>query len=428
MDKLIVEGPNKLNGEVEISGSKNSSLAIIAASILADGNITITNVPDLKDIETMTKVLIALGAKIDKCPWVPSPSGSSDNNEIRINASGINKFEAPYQFIKTMRAGIYVLGPLLSKFGKAIVSIPGGCVIGARPINLHLRGFESMGAKISIEHGYIKAVADRLKGADITLDVVSVGATANIMMAATLADGETFIRNAAKEPHIVDLGNFLKKLGAKINGFGTDCIRIKGVRKLKGYSYRVVSDYIEAGTYMLAASITGGQIILKSAPINNLDIITDKLESSGTSVKKISDNKIKVTAGKAIKPVDIITLPYPGFPTDMQAQWMSLMAIAKGISVITETIWENRFMHVAELNRMGADIKIDGNKAFVKGVKKLSGAQVMVSDLRAGAALVLASLVARGKTEISRVYHLDRGYENLEEKLTKLGARIKRIK
>ena len=417
MDKLLVEGGSRLKGEVEISGSKNSSLAIISASILSDGDIILKNVPALRDVETISKVLRSLGARV-----------YINGNEVKIEPKGIKKFETPYELVKTMRASIYVMGPLLTKFGTARVALPGGCVIGTRPVNLHIKGLESMAAKISIEAGYINAKAGRLKGAEINLDVVSVGATANIMMAGTLADGVTIIRNAAKEPHILDLGKFLKKMGAKIYGLGTDCITIKGVRKLRGCTYGIVPDYIEAGTYMVAGSITGGNILLKSVPVDNLDIVIDKIISSGSNLKKFPNNRIRVTGKKIIKPVDITTLPYPGFPTDMQAQWMSLMAIARGVSVITETIWENRFMHVAELNRMGADIKIDGNRVFVKGVKGLSGAQVMVSDLRAGAALVLAALVAHGKTEISRIYHLDRGYEKLEEKLTKLGAKIKRVR
>lgn len=416
MDKFIVEGGEKLKGKVSISGAKNAALPIIAASILADNKVILKNIPHLRDVETMIKVLKFLGVKV-----------KFGNHRIEIEPESLNNYKAPYDLIKTMRASIYVMGSLLAKQKRAEVSHPGGCSIGARPINLHLKGFKELGAKVSLEHGYIKAKVNKLKGADIYLDTISVGATANIMMAACLAAGTTFIRNAACEPHIVDLGNFLISMGAKITGLGTNCIKIKGVSSLKGTTYTISNDYIEAGTFLLASAITKGKIIIENVPVRDIEAILKKIKETGMSITR-KDNLLTAKCSSSPRAVDIITAPYPGFPTDMQAQWMAFMSVAKGSSVITETIWENRFMHVAELIRMGADITVDGNKAVIKGVPELSGAKVMVSDLRAGASLVLASLVAKGRTDISRVYHLDRGYERIEEKLSALGAKIKRIR
>src|SRR3989339_21419 len=395
MDKFIVEGGVALKGRVKISGSKNAALPIIAATILTDKECILKNIPHLNDTNVMNKL--------------------------------IKKFKAPYDLVKTMRASVYVMGALLGRYHKAEVAMPGGCIIGERPINLHLMGFEKLGAKIKIEHGYIKATAKKLKGADIYLDTVSVGATANLLMASVLAEGETILRNAAQEPHILDLCNFLNKIGAKITGEGSNTITVQGVNSLKGGTYQVISDYIEAGTFMVAAAITNGKITLENAPTGNLEAVKMKLLETGTELKETGKN-ITIRGIKTPKPSNIDTAPYPGFPTDMQAQWMSLMAVSSGTGIINETIWEKRFMHVPELNRMGASISTKGNTAIVKGVKELSGAPVMVSDLRAGASLVLAGLRAKGTTEISRIYPLDRGYEKIEKKLEALGARIKRIK
>ena len=416
MDKLIVEGGVALKGKVKISGSKNAALPIIAATILSEKECLLNNIPHLNDTNVMNKLIISLGGKV-----------AFENNSVRTNNKSINLFKAPYDLVKTMRASVYVMGALLGRYHKAEVAMPGGCIIGERPINLHLMGFEKLGAKITIEHGYIKAAAKKLKGADIHLDTVSVGATANLLMASVLAEGETVLRNAAQEPHILDLCNFLKVMGAKITGEGTNTITIQGVNSLKGGTYDVISDYIEADTFMVAAAITNGKVTIENAPLGNLEAVKNKLLETGCEIKE-TKKSITVKGIKTPKPANVDTAPYPGFPTDMQAQWMSLMAVADGTSIINETIWEKRFMHVPELNRMGANISTKGNTAIVEGVKELSGAPVMVSDLRAGASLVLAGLRAKGTTEISRIYHLDRGYEKIEKKLEALGARIKRIK
>ena len=416
MDKFIVEGGVALKGRVKISGSKNAALPIIAATILTDKECILKNIPHLNDTNVMNKLINSLGGKV-----------VFESNTVRTNNKLIKKFKAPYDLVKTMRASVYVMGALLGRYHKAEVAMPGGCIIGERPINLHLMGFEKLGAKIKIEHGYIKATAKKLKGADIYLDTVSVGATANLLMASVLAEGETILRNAAQEPHILDLCNFLNKIGAKITGEGSNTITVQGVKSLKGGTYQVISDYIEAGTFMVAAAITNGKITLENAPTGNLEAVKMKLLETGTELKETGKN-ITIRGIKTPKPSNIDTAPYPGFPTDMQAQWMSLMAVSSGTGIINETIWEKRFMHVPELNRMGASISTKGNTAIVKGVKELSGAPVMVSDLRAGASLVLAGLRAKGTTEISRIYHLDRGYEKIEKKLEALGARIKRIK
>ena len=414
MDKMIVEGGLRLKGEAEVGGSKNATLPIMVAALLGSGPSVVRGTPRLRDIDTMIQVLETLGAKA-------SQSGS----DLHIDPKGFKKWEAPYDLVKQMRASIYVMGPLLALLGKARVSMPGGCAIGQRPVDLHLKGFEALGAKITLKHGYIEATAKKLKGARIIFDKPSVGATANVMMAAVLAQGTTMLHNPAQEPEIVDLAGFLKRMGARIHGEGTDCIEIIGVSSLQGCDYEVIPDRIEAATLLAAAAITGGSISLRHARLADLGIVAEKFKEHGLDLVE-TGRGLKASMGRKRRPVHITTQPHPGFPTDLQAQWMSLMALTPGTSVITETIWENRFMHVSELERMGADVKIQGNSAVLSGVKGLSGAPVMASDLRASAALVLCGLAAKGRTEISRIYHLDRGYERLEDKLTALGGRIKR--
>lgn len=416
MDKIEIEGGKILKGEVEVSGSKNASLPIMVASLLTKGRSRIYGVPDLMDTRTMTQVVRTLGAKAENV-----------DGAWEIDPRGFNKVEAPYDLVRTMRASIYVMGPLLARLGKARVSLPGGCAIGARPINLHLSGFEALGAKVTLKHGYIEATAKKLRGARIVLDKPSVGASANLMMAAVLAQGTTYIHNGAQEPEIVDLANFLNRMGAKVTGAGTDCIEIRGVTSLSPCEYSVIPDRIEAGTLICASALTGGSILIRRARLDHLGFLVEKFSQHGIQLAE-EGGALRVLPGRSRKAVNIFTMPHPGFPTDMQAQWMTLMAVTPGTSVITETIWENRFLHVSELVRLGADIAIQGNSAVIKGVKKLSGAPVMASDLRASAALVLAGLAAGGRTTVSRVYHLDRGYERLVEKLARLGARIKRIK
>ncbi len=415
MDKLIIEGGLRLKGEAEVGGSKNATLPIMVAALLAKGASRFRGVPRLRDIDTMVKVLRTLGAK-----------ASQTGDVLDVDPKGFNKWEAPYDLVRTMRASIYVMGPLLARLGRARVSLPGGCAIGQRPIDLHLKGFEALGAKIRLEHGYVEATAKKLKGGRIVFDKPSVGATANVMMAATLAQGTTYLHNPAQEPEIVDLAGYLKRMGARIRGEGSECIEIDGVTSLNACEYEVSPDRIEAATLLSAAAITGGSINLKHARLSELGIVGEKFREHGLDLVE-TGRGLRAQMGRKRKPIHICTMPHPGFPTDMQAQWMALMALTPGTSVVTETIWENRFMHVNELERMGADIKIQGNSAVVTGVKKLSGCQVMSSDLRAGAALVLAGLVAKGKTDVLRIYHLDRGYERLESKLAALGARIKRV-
>jgi len=417
MDKILIEGGKKLKGEVEVSGSKNASLPIMVASLLAKGSAKLYGVPNLMDTRTMARVIAALGAQ----------AGFDAKGVMTIDPKGFSGFEAPYDLVRTMRASIYVMGPLLARLGKARVSLPGGCAIGARPIDLHLRAFEALGARVVLKHGYVEASAKRLKGARFVMDKPSVGATANLMMAASLAQGTTIINNAAQEPEIVDLAGFINRMGGKVAGAGSDCIEIKGVAGLTACEYAVIPDRIEAGTLMVAAAITGGSVLVRRARLDHMGSFLDKLRAHGVQVSE-EDGAARVLAAPKPKAVNICTMPHPGFPTDMQAQWMALMAVAPGASVLTETIWENRFLHVPELQRLGADIAVQGNSAVVKGVRKLSGAAVMASDLRASAALVLAGLAAKGRTEINRIYHLDRGYERMEEKLTALGARIKRVK
>jgi len=415
-EKLIISGGNRLQGTVKIDGAKNSALSIMAATLLTKDACILRNVPRLTDVDTMAKVIRKLGVKVE---W-------KEDNSLYIDSDNFNNYEAPYELVKMMRGSILVMGPLLARLKRAKISLPGGCAIGARPVDYHLKGFEALGAQVEMERGYIEAKVDKLKGGDIYLDFPSLGATENIMMAACLAEGKTTIENAAKDPEVVELGHFLNKMGAKVEGLGTDLIKIEGVKKLHGVDYTIIPDRIEAGTYMIAAAITGGNVLIESADPLLLKPLVVKLEEAGVQIE-LEKNLIKVTGPDRVKAIDIKTLPFPGFPTDMQPQFMALSCIAKGTSVITETVFEKRFVHIGDLKRMGADIKVEGHSAIIKGVEKLSAAPVMASDLRGGAALVLAGLIAEGTTELSRIYHLDRGYVNLEEKLTSLGADIKRV-
>ncbi len=419
MDKLVIEGGKRLEGTVEISGAKNASLPILAATLLSSEPSVVKNVPQVADVFTMVKILKSLGAKVQH-----------NGNTVEIDPKNVKNPMLTYKLVSTMRGSICFLGPLLARFGDAQVSLPGGCVIGPRPIDLHIKGVRLLGAEVTLEHGYVKAKAKRLKGARIYLGGAfgsSVLGTGNIMMAATLAKGKTVIDNAACEPEVVDLGNFLKKMGARIEGLGSPSIEITGVKKLNGVNYSVIPDRIEAGTYMVAAAITRGDITIKNMNLNMLGAMLDKLKEAGVRITE-KNGHVRVCREKVLKSVSVTTLPYPGFPTDLQAQMMALMCVVPGISVITEKIYPDRFMHVSELSRMGASIMLEGSSAIVSGKKSLSGAPVMASDLRASAALVLAGLVAEGATEVSRVYHLDRGYENLVAKLKNLGARITREK
>ena len=415
MKSIIINGGKRLSGEVVISGAKNAALPILAAGLLCAGKHTISSVPLLADVTTLGRILQNMGVSFER-----------NDHDIVIDSTGLTNPEAPYDLVRTMRASVLVLGPLVARMGRARVSLPGGCAIGARPINLHLMGLEKLGAQVEIEHGYVVARAKRLRGAHIYFDTVTVTGTENLMMAAALAEGDTVLENAARDPEIVDLANALIQMGAKIVGAGTDIIRIQGVDDLRPVSYTVMPDRIETGTFVIAAAITNGSIVIKNCFPGHLDAVLAKVTEAGAEIK-ISDGTIRVTGSRAIKPVNVKTLEYPGFPTDMQAQIMSLMALADGTSVINETIFENRFTHVAELRRMGADIQTDGRTAIIKGVPKLSAAPVMATDLRASASLILAGLAAEGQTVISRIYHLDRGYENIERKLSALGADIKRV-
>jgi UDP-N-acetylglucosamine 1-carboxyvinyltransferase len=419
LDKLIIQGGNRLSGEVTISGAKNAALPILCAALLAETPLNLSSVAALKDIDTTLKLLDMMGVKITR-----------ENDCVSLDASDVTSFEATYEMVKTMRASILVLGPLLARFGTARVSLPGGCAIGSRPVDLHIKGLQAMGAAIHITHGYIQASTlhlpnRRLQGARYYMDLVTVTGTENLMMAASLAQGMTILENAAKEPEVVDLAECLIKMGAKISGAGTDVITIEGVEKLNGADHSIVCDRIEAGTYMVAAAMTGGKVKLLNARADLLDAVIEKLREAGVTVNHDA-HSITVEAGKKLQAVNIRTAPHPAFPTDMQAQFMALNTVAEGVAKVTETIFENRFMHVQEMQRLGADISIDGNTALVKGVDFLDGATVMATDLRASASLVLAALVARGETTIERIYHLDRGYEHLEEKLTKLGANVRR--
>ncbi len=416
MDKIVIRGGERLIGDVEVSGSKNATLPIFTATLLAEGTNLFHNIPYLMDVRTIIKVLRNLGVKIGE-----------DERTYRIDATEISNHEAPYDLVKTMRASILVLGPLVARMRKATVSLPGGCAIGARPINLHLMGLEAMGAKIELRHGYIEAKADRLKGADISFDTTTVTGTENLMMAATLAKGKSTLQNAAMEPEVVDLANVLNKMGAKITGAGTSFIEVEGVESLHAIEHAVIPDRIEAGTLMVAAGVTRGNIRILNCPFHQMETIIHKLREAGMEIEKDGQG-VNAAGNKRIKSVDVKTQPYPGFPTDMQAQFMVFMSLARGLSVISETIFENRFIHVSELRRMGADVRIQGTTAIIQGVGNLSGAPVMATDLRASASLILAGLAATGVTEVSRVYHLDRGYEGLDKKLANMGADIKRIK
>ncbi len=416
MDKIIVEGGHPLKGEVEIGGAKNAALPVLVASILTDGENTYSNVPNLQDVKSTTILLENLGAEID-----------AKDGMVHIDASRVKNHEAPYDLVRKMRASILVLGPLLARLGKARVSLPGGCAIGERPINLHLKGLARLGASIELKHGYVEASAKHLKGNDIYLDTPTVTGTENLMMAAALAQGTTVIRNAAHEPEIVALTEVLNKMGAKIEGQGTSILKIQGVKSLHPVSVEIIPDRIEAGTFMVAAALTGGDVTLLNGRVDHLEAFIHKLGLTGAHIET-GANHIRVVGGKEIASVDVKTLPYPGFPTDMQAQFMVLMSVAKGLSIISETIFENRFIHVSELKRMGADITISGQASMIQGVPKLSAAPVMATDLRASASLILAGLVAEGETEVNRVYHLDRGYESMEKKFARLGAVIKRVR
>ncbi len=416
MDKIVIKGGERLIGEVEVSGSKNATLPIFTASLLAGGVHCFHNVPNLMDVRTIVKVLNNLGVKVGE-----------EGKTYRVDATDLSGYEAPYDMVKTMRAAILVLGPLVARMRRATVSLPGGCAIGARPINLHLMGLEAMGAKIELRHGYIEAKADRLKGAEISFDIPTVTGTENLMMAATLAKGKTILQNAAMEPEVVDLADVLNKMGAKITGAGTGLVEIEGVESLHAVEHSIMSDRIEAGTLMVAAGLTRGNMKILNCPLSRMETVVHKLRDSGVEIESDGEG-VRVVGNRKIRSVDVKTQPYPGFPTDMQAQFMVLMSLAKGLSVISETIFENRFIHVSELQRMGADVRIQGNTAIIQGVGNLSGAQVMATDLRASASLILAGLAANGITEVSRVYHLDRGYEGLDQKLAKLGANIKRVK
>jgi UDP-N-acetylglucosamine 1-carboxyvinyltransferase len=416
-EKLIISGGNRLQGTVRIDGAKNSALSIMAASLLTKDACILRNIPRLTDVDIMADVIRKLGVKVE---W-------KEDNNLYINSDNFNNYEAPYELVKMMRASILVMGPLLARLKKAKISLPGGCAIGARPVDYHLKGFEALGAQVEVEKGYIEAEVNTLKGNEIYLDFPSLGATENIMMAACLAEGETTIENAAKDPEVVELGHLLNKMGAKVEGLGTDLIKIEGVKELHGIDYTIIPDRIEAGTYMIAAAITGGDVLIENADPILLKPLIVKLEETGVRIE-LEKKLIKVIGPDRVKAVDIKTLPFPGFPTDMQPQFMALSCLAKGTSVITETVFENRFVHTGDLIRMGADIKVEGHSTIIKGVKKLSAAPVMASDLRGGAALVLAGLVAEGTTEVSRMYHLDRGYVKLEEKFNSLGADVKRVK
>lgn len=419
MDKLIIEGGVPLHGEVVVSGAKNAALPILCAGLLAETPLTLTGVPELRDVASTLKLLDTMGVKVSK-----------EGDHVTLDASDVASFEATYDMVKTMRASILVLGPLLARFGTARVSLPGGCAIGSRPVDLHIKGLQAMGAAMHITHGYIQASTlhlpnRRLQGAKYYMDLVTVTGTENLMMAAALAQGTTVLENAAKEPEVVDLAECLNKMGARIKGAGTDTITIEGVERLNGAQHHIVCDRIEAGTYMVAAAMTGGEVTLKNARADLLEAVIEKLREAGASVSH-DTNSITVKSDGKLKAVNVRTAPHPAFPTDMQAQFMAMNTVAEGVSTVIETIFENRFMHVQELQRMGANIDVQGNTALVKGVAALEGASVMATDLRASAGLVLAGLVADGETVIDRIYHLDRGYEKLEEKLNQLGAKVRR--
>jgi UDP-N-acetylglucosamine 1-carboxyvinyltransferase len=417
VDKLQIRGGVRLDGEVRISGAKNAALPILAGALLADAPVTIGNVPHLKDVTTMIELLGRMGASVTV----------DERMRVEVDPTTTNETAAPYELVKTMRAAILVLGPLVAKYGRADVSLPGGCAIGARPVNIHVAGLQAMGAEVHIENGYIRARAGRLKGARIVMDTVTVTGTENLMMAACLADGQTILENAAREPEIVDLAQFLIAMGAKITGHGTDTILVEGVERLHGTHYEVLPDRIEAGTYLVAGAITGGRVRARNARAEHLDAVLGKLVEAGAEVIR-GDGFVEVDMkGRRPRAVDIRTAPHPGFPTDMQAQFAALNTVADGVGTVVETIFENRFMHLLEMRRMGAEIRLEGNTAIIKGVPKLTAAPVMATDLRASASLVIAGLVAEGTTDVERIYHIDRGYECIEEKLAGLGAQIRRM-
>ena len=417
MDKLLIRGGNPLSGEIAISGAKNAALPILSATLLTDSVMTIGNVPHLHDITTTIELLVRMGSQVTV----------DERMRIKIDNSNIHNFFAPYELVKTMRASILVLGSLLARYGRADVSLPGGCAIGSRPVNLHIQGLTAMGADIVVEGGYIRASADRLKGAHLALDIVTVTGTENLMMAATLAEGLTVIENAAREPEVSDLAMCLNKMGARIKGAGTDRIKIEGVEKLNGTDYEILPDRIETGTYLVAVAMTGGSIKLKNTRPELLESVLAKLNEAGATIETDDHSILLDMKGKKAKAVNVHTSPYPGFPTDMQAQFTAMNSIAEGGGTITESVFENRFMHIHELQRMGADLKLEGNTTITQGVEQLTCAPVMATDLRASASLVLAGLVAEGETIVDRIYHIDRGYETIEEKLSQLGADIKRV-
>jgi len=417
VDKLLIVGGQPLDGEISISGAKNAALPILAATLLTSEAMTIGNVPHLHDITTTMELLGCMGSELTV----------DERMNIEVNNHNIKELFAPYELVKTMRASILVLGPLLSHYGKAKVSLPGGCAIGSRPVNLHINGLAAMGADIRVEAGYIIAEAKRLRGAHLTLDIVTVTGTENLMMAATLAEGVTILENAAREPEVIDLAMCLNNMGARIEGAGTDRIKIEGVERLRGTHHNIMPDRIETGTYLVAAMMTQGKVKLKNTRPNFLDSVLAKLTEAGAKIE-VSDSSISLDMrGERPKSVDLQTSPFPGFPTDMQAQFTAMNCISDGSGIITESVFENRFMHVQELQRMGADIKLEGNSAICKGVEQLTGVPVMATDLRASASLVLAGLVAKGETKVDRIYHIDRGYEMIEEKLSQLGASIRRV-
>ncbi|HEX7914993.1 UDP-N-acetylglucosamine 1-carboxyvinyltransferase [Rudaea sp.] len=417
MAKIVISGGAPLNGEVQISGAKNAVLPILASTLLADGPMSITNVPHLHDVTTTMELLGQMGVSLE----------IDERMRINIDPRTTNRYFAPYDLVKTMRASILVLGPLVARFGEADVSLPGGCAIGSRPVDLHIKGLQALGADVSVENGYIRARAKRLKGARVHFDIVTVTGTENIMMAAALAKGTTVLENAAQEPEVVDLANCLNAMGAKISGAGSETIVIEGVDRLNGTDYDVLPDRIETGTFLVAGAISGGRVLAKRARPDTLDVVLQKLEDAGAEISTGEDWIQLDMRGRKPKAVDIVTAPYPAFPTDMQAQFTALNAVAEGVGVITETVFENRFMHVQELQRLGADIHVDGNTATIHGVDTMTGAPIMATDLRASACLVLAGLAAKGDTTVDRVYHIDRGYENIEEKLGSLGAHIRRL-
>jgi UDP-N-acetylglucosamine 1-carboxyvinyltransferase len=416
MDKLLIQGGNRLHGDITISGAKNAALPILCAGLLTSGDVELSNVPNLHDVATILKLLGQTGLKV-----------TQDNDKVTLNGAAIDKLEAPYELVKTMRASILVLGPLLARFGQAKVSLPGGCAIGSRPVDQHIKGLQAMGAEITIEAGYIYAKCAKLKGARIVTDMITVTGTENLLMAATLAEGETVLENAACEPEVTDLANLLVAMGAKIEGIGTNRLTIQGVESLHGAKHAVISDRIEAATFLCAVAATGGDITIRNTRVDIMDAALDKLREMGLQLT-VGDNWIRAQMDARPTPVTFRTTEYPGFPTDMQAQFMAVNTIANGASRVTETIFENRFMHVQEMNRLGAAIETDGNTAFIKGVEQLVGAPVMATDLRASASLVIAAMAARGETLIDRIYHLDRGYDQMEVKLSAVGANIKRIK